>query len=154
MATQPLYPSSSAGETTIIVTETHVNAALMMLGRLIFGGYWVYAGLNHWMHYGVTAAYAASRGVPAPEFAVIGTGAMLVAGGLGILTGLAPRIGALLIAIFLLAVTPIMHAFWNDITPAERVADLTNFTKNVALLGATCFVAALDMTPGFVLRKT
>ena len=47
-----------------------------------------------------------------------------------------------------------MHAFWNDITPAERAADLANFTKNVALLGATAFVAAIDMTPGVVLRKT
>jgi uncharacterized membrane protein YphA (DoxX/SURF4 family) len=154
MATQGLHPTANVGETTIIVTETHVNAALLMVGRLIFGGYWVYAGLNQWINYATAAAYTAAHGVPAPGLAVIGTGALLVAGGIGILTGLAPRIGALLVAIFLIAVTPIMHAFWNDITPAERAADLTDFTKNAALLGATFFVAALDMTPGVVLRKT
>jgi len=36
-----------------------------------------------------------------------------------------------------------MHAFWNDITPAERAADLANFAKNIGLLGATFFVAAM-----------
>jgi uncharacterized membrane protein YphA (DoxX/SURF4 family) len=85
---------------------------------------------------------------------VIGTGALLVAGGLSILTGVAPKLGAFLIAVFLVGVTPIMHAFWNDITPAERAADLANFTKNIGLLGATLYAAAVDMTPGVVLRKT
>jgi uncharacterized membrane protein YphA (DoxX/SURF4 family) len=134
MATQRIHPTVGVPNTTIFVTETHVNAALLMMGRAIFGGYWVYSGLNHWMHYSVMAV---------PDLAVIGTGALLVTGGLSILTGLAPKIGALLIAIFLIGVTPIMHAFWNDITPAERAADLANFAKNVGLLGATFFVAAM-----------
>ena len=154
MATQRMHPTIGADETTMVVTETHVNAALLMIGRLIFGGFWVYAGLNHWLHVSAMAVYAGAHGVPQPALAVVGTGALLVAGGLSILTGVMPKLGALFIAIFLIGVTPIMHAFWNDITPAERAADLANFTKNVALLGATAFVAAIDMTPGVVLRKT
>jgi uncharacterized membrane protein YphA (DoxX/SURF4 family) len=151
MATQHMHPTADASE-TIVVTEAHVNAALLMIGRLIFGGYWIYSGLNHWLHYSTMAVYAAARGVPQPELAVIGTGALLVAGGLSILTGVAPKLGAFLIAVFLVGVTPIMHAFWNDITPAERAADLANFTKNIGLLGATLYAAAVDMTPGVVLR--
>ena len=166
MATLRIHPTAGAPQTTVIVTETHVNAALLMLGRLIFGGFWVYSGLNHWMHHSAMAVFTAAHGVPQPDLAVIGTGALLVAGGLSILTGLVPKIGAVLIAVFLIGVTPIMHAFWNDITPAERAADLGNFAKNVALLGATLFVAAMpepwpasptekkEMTPGVVLRKT
>ena len=142
MATQRIHPTVGA-ETTIIVTETHVSAALLMLGRLIFGGFWIYEGLNHWMQFSALAVITAAHGVPAPELAVVGTGLLLVVGGVSILTGLAPKIGALLLAIFLIGVTPIMHAFWNDITPAERAADLGNFLKNVALLGATFFVAAM-----------
>ncbi|HKW03645.1 MAG TPA: DoxX family protein [Vicinamibacterales bacterium] len=143
MATQRLHPAASNAHTTIFITETHVNAALLMIGRLIFGGFWVYSGLNHLMHYSTMAVYTAARGVPEAQLAVIGTGALLVAGGISILTGVAPKIGALFIGIFLIGVTPIMHAFWNDITPAERAADVGNFAKNVALLGATLFVAAL-----------
>ncbi len=154
MATPRILPTINAPETTIIVTETHINAALMWLGRIIFGGYFVYSGLDHWMHFGLMTGYTAAHGVPAPALAVIGTGAMLVAGGLSIITGVVPKAGAALIALFLIGVTPIMHAFWNDITPAERAADLVNFGKNVALLGATLFIAALDMTPEVVLRKT
>ena len=143
MATQRIHPTVGVPNTTIFVTETHVNAALLLMGRAIFGGYWVYSGLNHWMHYSVMAVYTAAHGVPEPDLAVIGTGALLVTGGLSILTGLAPKIGALLIGIFLIGVTPIMHAFWNDITPAERAANVANFAKNVGLLGATFFVAAM-----------
>ena len=154
MVTQRMHPTIGANETTIVVTETHINAALLMIGRLVFGGYWVYSGLNHWLHVSAMAVYTGARGVPAPAMAVVGTGALLVAGGLSILTGVMPKLGAFFIAIFLIGVTPIMHAFWRDITPAEHAADLANFTKNVALLGATAFVAALDMTPGVVLRKT
>lgn len=144
MATQRMHPRIGADETTIVVTETHVNAALLMIGRLIFGGYWVYSGLNHWLHASAMAVYTGAHGVPAPALAVVGTGALLVAGGLSILTGVMPKLGALFIAIFLIGVTPIMHAFWRDITPAEYAADLANFMKNVALLGATAFVAAID----------
>jgi uncharacterized membrane protein YphA (DoxX/SURF4 family) len=154
MATQRFLPTPANGLTTIIVTETHVNAVLMMLGRILFGGYFAYAGLNHLLHYSTMAVYTAAHGVPAPALAVIGTGAMLFAGGVSIITGVAPKAGAALIAIFLIGVTPIMHAFWNDITPAERAADLANFGKNVGLLGAALFFAALDMTPDVVLRKS
>ncbi len=44
MATQRIHPTVGAPHTTVIVTETHVNAALLMMGRLIFGGYWLYQG--------------------------------------------------------------------------------------------------------------
>ena len=57
MATQRIHPTVGVPNTTIFVTETHVNAALLMMGRAIFGGYWVYSGLNHWMHYSVMAVY-------------------------------------------------------------------------------------------------
>ncbi len=127
----------------IVVTETHVNAALLMIGRLLFGGYFVYAGIHHFLERASMAAVAAARGVPYPDVAVLATGTLIVIGGVSVLTGIMPKFGAFLIGLFLVGVTPIMHAFWNDPTAAERAADMVNFGKNVALLGATCIVAAL-----------
>src|SRR5215472_16429704 len=92
----------------IIVTETHINAAMLMIGRLLFGGYFIYSSMLHFLERPVMAAFAAARGVPQPDLAVIATGALLLAGGLSVLTGVVPKLGALLIAIFLVGVTPIM----------------------------------------------
>jgi putative oxidoreductase len=143
MATRFMHPTTDSERTLIVLTESHVNAVLLTLGRLIFGGYWVYSGLEHFITHATMAPYAAMHGVPAPDLAVLGTGALLLAGGVSIMTGFVPRVGATLIAIFLIGVTPIMHAFWRDADAVQRANDLVNFTKNIGLLGGVCFVAAL-----------
>lgn len=142
MATRLLHPSTHA-HPPFVVTESHVNAALLMIGRLLFGGYFAYEGLNHFLNHTLLAGAAAAHGVPQPELAVLGTGLLLIAGGLSVLTGYAPKVGAACLAVFLIGVTPIMHAFWNDTDSLQRMGDMVNFTKNIALLGAVCFMAAL-----------
>ena len=131
------------GHDAILVVDTHINAALLAFGRLIFGGYFIYSGLHHLLDHVVLASYAAQRGVPAPDLAVLGTGLLILIGGVCVATGAAPRTGAAMIALFLIGVTPIMHAFWNDPAPEQRAADIANFGKNIALLGTTCLLAAV-----------
>jgi uncharacterized membrane protein YphA (DoxX/SURF4 family) len=113
-----------------------------LVGRILFGGYFLYNGLNHLMNTAAMAQYAASRGVPAPELAVLGSGLLILLGGATILLGFLPRAGALLIAIFLVGVTPVMHDFWTVSDPAARLSEMVNFTKNLALLGSTLLFAA------------
>src|SRR5262249_6299612 len=87
MATHLMHPTTHAPQARFVVTDTHVNAALLLLGRLIFGGYFAYAGVEHFMNRAALASAAAAHGVPQPELAIIGTGLLLLAGGLSILTG-------------------------------------------------------------------
>jgi uncharacterized membrane protein YphA (DoxX/SURF4 family) len=67
---------------------------------------------------------------------------MIAAGGASILLGSRPKLGAGLITGFLLGVSPKMHAFWNEGEPQQRMQEMVNFTKNMALVGAALFVAA------------
>ena len=108
---------------------------LFLLGRIVFGGYFVYSGLNHFLSSSAMAQYAAFKGVPLPEVAVLATGMLIVVGGFSIIFGLLPHVGALCIALFLIGVSPMMHNFWNVTEPAQRTAEMINFTKNMALLG-------------------
>jgi uncharacterized membrane protein YphA (DoxX/SURF4 family) len=87
--------------------------------------------------------YTAAKGVPLPEVAVFGTGVLLVVGGLSLLLGLMPRIGLACIAVFLIGVTPLMHNFWDITDPAQRMNEIGNFTKNLALLGACLMMVAV-----------
>ena len=107
-----------------------------LLGRILFGGYFLYNGINHFKQRQVLSQYAGAKKVPAPDVAVILSGALLLAGGGSLLLGVKPKYGALAIVAFLAAVSPTMHDFWRAEDPGQRMNDQAHFGKNMALLGA------------------
>jgi putative oxidoreductase len=126
------------------------NVALAV-GRALYGGFFLFNGINHFLKRDTMTAYASSKGVTNADVAVLGTGALLLGGGLSLVTGWQPKIGTAMIAAFLAGVTPRMHNFWSVNDESARMAEFVNFTKNVALLGAAAFVAALpEPWPGSV----
>jgi uncharacterized membrane protein YphA (DoxX/SURF4 family) len=118
--------------------------ALFVLGRTIFGGFFIYNGINHFKHQQMMSQYAAAKGVPAAEAAVPATGAMLLAGGLSVIAGLKPREGLAAIVGFLLPVTFEMHRFWEEQDPNRRMTEMVNFSKNIALLGAALALMQIE----------
>jgi putative oxidoreductase len=106
-----------------------------LLGRLLFGGYFISAGINHFKQADQLSQYAASKHVPKPDLAVRVTGAILITGGTSILLGIKPKLGTTAIIGFLAGVSPIMHDFWRQQQPEQRMNDMVNFTKNLALAG-------------------
>ena len=112
-----------------------------LAGRAIFGGYFVYNGINHFKSREMLAGYAASKKVPAADAAVVASGLMMLAGGLSLLAGTRPKLGAASVAAFLLGVSPVMHAYWNETDPQQRMNEMINFTKNMALVGGALLAA-------------
>jgi putative oxidoreductase len=110
--------------------------APFVAGRILFGGFFLYNGINHFARHGQLKQYAASKGVPAPELAVSASGIALIAGGASLITGVKPKLGAAAIAGFLAGVSPKMHDFWRLEDPNQRMNEMVNFSKNIALLGA------------------
>ena len=115
-----------------------------LLGRLIFGGFFLYNGINHFQHRKEMAQYAAAKGVPAAEAAVIGTGVAMAVGGTSILLGVKPKVGTLAILGFLAGVSPVMHNFWKQEDPQMRQNDMINFAKNVAMAGAALSLLGVE----------
>jgi putative oxidoreductase len=111
-------------------------------GRFIFGGYFAFMGLNHFMKTDMLTGYASSKGVPNPRVAVYGSGAMIFLGGLGVIFGFLVSIALCLIMLFLIGVSYKMHAFWKITEPGERMTEMNNFMKNMALLGASGLIAS------------
>lgn len=109
---------------------------LLLVGRLLFGGFFLMSGIAHLTDRGTMIQYARSKGVPAPGLAVVGTGVVLLAGAASVLFGFYPRVGLAAIAVFLVGVSPAMHDFWTLEDPQQRQSEQTQFMKNVALLGA------------------
>lgn len=113
----------------------------MLVGRILFGGYFLMMGLNHFMKMGMLSGYAQSKGVPMPKIAVAGSGLLLLAGGLGYLFNQYVIYAGLALILFLIPVTFQMHAFWRVKDPQMKMSDMTNFMKNLALLGAVLMTA-------------
>ncbi|MCZ2077351.1 MAG: DoxX family protein [Bryobacteraceae bacterium] len=109
---------------------------VFFLGRVLFGGYFLYNGIHHFRNHESLTQYAAAKGVPNPDAAVSATGALLLLGGASIVLGLKPKLGAAALTMFLAGVSPMMHGFWRVEDPGQRMNETINFTKNVALLGA------------------
>lgn len=114
-----------------------------LIGRIIVGAYYIVSGIRHFTSLNMTAGYAASKGVPAPKLAVAGSGALIVIGGLSILLGYQPVIGVAAVCLFLLGVSPMMHNFWAVQDPMQKMAEMINFTKNMALLGSALMFLAI-----------
>ena len=107
-----------------------------LIGRLIFGGYWLMAAVNHFKNLAHMSDYAKAKGTPLPKLAVAGTGVLLLSGGLSMLLGLYAPIGIALLIVFLLGVSIQMHSFWKVDDAQMKQIDMINFTKNMALIGA------------------
>jgi putative oxidoreductase len=109
---------------------------LFLIARILFVVIFIFSGATvHLLQRKQGIAYAKSYGVPMAEVGVPLTGVMAVVGGVLVALGLWGDLGALLIAAFLLLITPLMHAFWRETDPMQKQLQLVNFVKNTGLLG-------------------
>ncbi|HEY4107274.1 MAG TPA: DoxX family protein [Polyangiaceae bacterium] len=129
--------NSAFAEHRSIRIESHSTATryLVPLGRLLFAAIFLMSTPGHFSQAGI--AHAASAGLPMANVLVPIAGVLALLGALSLLLGYHARIGALLLAIFLVPVTLIMHKFWGVADPMHAQMQQVNFMKNVALIGAT-----------------
>ena len=118
--------------------------AAFLIGRLVFGGFFLYNGINHLKERKSLAQYAQTKNVPLADAAVAATGVVLIAGGASILLGVKPKLGTAAIAGFLAGVSPVMHNFWSVQEPSQRMNEMINFSKNLALMGATLALMGIE----------
>jgi putative oxidoreductase len=116
---------------------------LFLIGRIVFGGFFLTSGFFDLRHYRFFVPLVAASGVPFPRFAVVFALLLILVGGISVVLGLWPRGGLCLIILFLILVTPIAHAFWARSDRGQHAADLNDFMKNSALLGASVMMLVI-----------
>jgi uncharacterized membrane protein YphA (DoxX/SURF4 family) len=120
-----------------------MESIIFLIGRLLLGGFFINSGYKHFKFINMMAGYSQSKGIPAPKASVAVTGFLLLVGGLSVLLGVYPTIGAIALVLFLLPVTFSMHAYWKVQDPQARMGETVNFSKNIALLGATLMLLSI-----------
>jgi len=122
-----------------------MQTALVYLGKILFGGYFLMNAFNHFSNLSMMSGYVQSKGIPAAKLAVLGSGLLLLAGGISVIFNLFPLIGLGALVLFLLPVTFMMHAFWKVQDPQARMGEMVNFMKNIALLGAVLMLLSMHV---------
>ena len=120
-----------------------IHSIAFLIGRVIAGGFFLMNSFNHFAKLNMMAGYTRSKGIPAPELAVGGSGVLLFLGGLSLLLGYHPTIGAGLLVIFLLGVSFGIHNFWTIQDPQAKQGDMVNFLKNMTILGLLLMTLAI-----------
>ncbi|HTT66933.1 MAG TPA: DoxX family protein [Gemmatimonadales bacterium] len=115
---------------------------LQLAARVLLSWMFLQSAYAHFTQVKAMGAYAKGAGVPLPEAAVVGTGFMLLGGGLSLLLGFHPRIGAALLFVFLVVVAFWMHGFWRETDPMQRGSQRAQFWKNITLAGAMLYIIA------------
>ena len=93
-----------------------------------------------------TIGFAASQGVPLASIVVPISGVIAFFGALSIVLGYRARLGAWLIVIFLIGVTP-MHKFWGITDPMMQQMQMVMFMKNLAMLGSALLITQFGSGP-------
>lgn len=117
----------------------------VILGRILYSLIFIMSSFEHFSS--KTIGYAASQGVPLASVLVPFSGIMALLGGLSILLGYKSRWGALLLIMFLVPVTFMMHNFWAISDPMAKQMQMIMFMKNVSMLGAALMILNFGTGP-------
>ncbi len=130
-----------------MIYVVEVVDVVFIIGRLIFGGYWVLSGLNHFINMKILADLVRQKGVPFPaELSVAVTGLMMLLGGLTIILGVYTYIGMALIILFLLSAMIFVHRSWEMSDPMARMMEMILFMRNAAYIGVLLMLYTLGDT--------
>jgi putative oxidoreductase len=117
----------------------------VLVGRVLYSLIFIVASLGHFSQ--GTISYAAAQGVPLATVAVPLSGILALLGGLSVALGYKAKWGAVLLGLFLLPVTVMLHNFWAMQDPATAQMHQVMFLKNVSMLGGALLILNFGSGP-------
>ncbi|MCA9202120.1 MAG: DoxX family protein [Planctomycetales bacterium] len=118
-----------------------VQGFLPLLGRILLSAIFLMSAIHKLTHWSATEAQMQSDRLAWVSLLLAGAVALELAGSLMVLVGFQARWGALLLFVFLIPVTFIVHDFWTY-EGQEQQTQMINFIKNLAVMGGTLMVMA------------
>lgn len=128
--------------TTDPEVQVVLRPATLFAGRVLLSLIFILSGLSKLFDWEGSMGYMQANGLTEGAGFLLALAVIAeIAGGLMILTGTITRLGALLLFLYLIPTTLIFHDFWT-FEGIERQAQLTNFLKNLAIMGGLLALVA------------
>lgn len=116
-------------------------STLMIVGRVIFGGFFLIAGIRNFLHFGERTQLPTNYGWPLSAPLLVTGFAVQVVGGLSLIFGLWTVAGALALIAFLFGATPLYHNLFL-FKGKERDPHLYLTLVNITLVGGLLLIIA------------
>lgn len=129
------FDNSPASQLSLDSVGHSTSDIWLLLGRIALGSIFVISGFGKLTHLGGFEASLAMKGVPLPWLAASVGAPVEFFGGLAIVLGIAGRSAALLMFAFTVVATLISHRYWEYSEATMRQAQLSHFSKNIAIMG-------------------
>jgi putative oxidoreductase len=144
MGNQPVS-GFSTGMPIGLGRENAFTGIIVLLARVLFVLIFLTAGPTLLLP--PAAEHAMQHGFPLAHILVPIAGVIVILGGLSVLLGYHARIGASLIVLFLVIVTPTMHNFWAVADPMMAKDQMAHFLKNLSMLGGALLITQFGAGP-------
>jgi putative oxidoreductase len=118
----------------------------MLVARILLSGIFLVSGVKQVFAFSATQGYMAHHGMKMTGLFLVLAILLEVGGGLSVLLGYLPRLGALALLLFLVPTTVVFHRDFAN--PAQVI----QFAKNVAIMGGLLALLSAG-GGGFVLRR-
>ena len=113
---------------------------LLLAGRIGICILFIWAGVGKLMDLPGAVGYVASLGGPNSTVLVVIAAIVEMVGGVAILVGFQTRLAAVMLFVYTIVVTLIGHHFWTETDPMTHLNQVTQFCKNLVILGGFLFV--------------
>lgn len=113
---------------------------MALLGRILMSTIFIISACAKIMEWSTTVRMMHMVGIPAAPVMLAIAVIIELVGGLAILFGVYARVSALIMLLYLIPVTLIMHSFWS-VGALQMSIQLVNFLKNLAIMGGLSFLA-------------
>ena len=120
-----------------------MESILMLLGRLAVCSFFLWTAFEKVKHWNAAADCMRKKKVPYVSYVLPTVIALQAVGGLLLLVGFYPRLGALLLLIYMVPHVYKIHDFWNVKEGDERTIEKLYFMKDVAIIGGLLVLLAI-----------
>ncbi len=114
---------------------------LMFLGRLLLAIVFLWGALGKFTMPEAMMGYMTSKGLTHVALGMYVAAFAELIGGVCLIIGYRTRLAAIGLLVFTIIVSFTMHQFWLE-QGQEQMADMTNFMKNIAIMGGLLVLAA------------
>lgn len=114
-----------------------LSSAGLLGSRVLLSGIFLYSGMSKLLAFAPAQAYMASKGMHMTGLFLVLAILFEICGGLSVLLGYLPRLGALALVLFLIPTTIVFH---RDFSAAGQSVQ---FAKNLAIMGGLMAILAV-----------
>jgi putative oxidoreductase len=123
-----------------------------LLGRVLIAAIFAYFGYLKATAFHGTVGYFTKLGFPLPEVSALLAIAFELGGGVLLILGWKTRWVAMALVVYTIVATLVAHRYWNY-PPEQAFAQMSNFFKNVSLIGGLIMLATFGPGPLSIDRR-